>query len=310
MLWKRTSTVVLQVLWCGIGIGQGQTGPTPTQQDQGLAAVRRYAVNYAKSLPDYTCIRVIGQSVPWIMAPLAASSGFPDQIQESRGTGKTEIQEELTVAGQKEHYKVLKIDDDLPLSREERLADLVANAIFVAEFSSVLDLIFERDAGTSFQRLRSEKLRGRPVVVFSYDVPASHGARVHDRALGRDVVIGFKGRVFADAATNAVLRIETHSGEFPHNSEFKGIDLTLDYKAAKIDGREYIFPYRFDVQWHRQNQTTLANAHPLLEESRVRAEYKDYRSFSAQSAVIYSGADSPPQSEVRSTITFGGIDTK
>jgi hypothetical protein len=313
MLWKGTSAVVLQALSCCIGSVYGQTGrraqQDQAQQDQALVAVRQYAVNYARSLPDYICTRVTSQSIPWVMAPLATSSGIPEESKESRGTGKTEIQEELSATGGKEHYKVLKIDDDVPFSREARLADLKADAISVSEFGSVLDRIFEPDAGTTFHFLHSEKLRGRLVVVFSYDVPDSHGARVRDRAAGDDVVIGFKGRVFADAATNAVLRIETHSGEFPHNSEFKRIDLTLDYKTAKIGGREYVLPYGFDVQWHRQ-KATLTSGHPRPEESRVRAEFKDYRGFSAQSAVTGGGADSLPPSEVRSTITFGGVVAK
>jgi hypothetical protein len=178
----------------------------------------------------------------------------------------------------------------------------------VAEFGAVLDLIFAPEAGTSFQRARSDKIRGRPVIVLSFDVPGSHGARVYDQALGREIVVGFKGRVYADAATKQVLRIETHTtSEFPRNSEFKSIDLALDYKITMISGREYVLPYRFDAKWHRQNQSALANERPLPQESSVQAEFKDYRGFSAQSAIIYGEADSPLLEQIHSTITFGGI---
>ncbi len=160
------------------------------------------------------------------------------------------------------------------------------------------------DDGASIQWVRSEKFRGRPVNVFSFEVPRAHGETVYDHGLGRETVAGYTGRIYADAESNAVLRVETHSNDFPSDSEFIWIDLTLDYKAAKIGGREFVLPSRFELQWHRHLPNAMRKTGRLAEDSSVQAEYKNYRGYSAQSSVSYSESD-----DVHSTITFGAIAT-
>jgi hypothetical protein len=291
----RRAAIAFLVCW--IANVQGQKAPATAAQDQALAEIRQYSIGYAKGLPDYTCTRVIEKKTPWVTLPYSPSSGATGPTPGNTGSATTVIEEELVVIGRKENYRVLKIDDDFaPQARAAQLADLAANTISAAEFGSVLDLIFEPESGTSFEWGRPEKLRGRPVIVVSFDVPGSHGEHVYDHAVGREIVVGFKGRVYADAVSKAVLRVETHSSDFPGNSEFKRIDLTLDYKMVAIGAHEYVLPYGFDVRWQRQNQ-----------ESSVRAGYKDYHGLSAQSLVTYTGANSPAKDEIHSTITFGGV---
>ena len=120
-----------------------------------------------------------------------------------------------------------------------------------------------------------------------------------------EITVAYKGRLYADAESNAVLRVETSSSDFPSDSEFIGIDLALDYKPAKIGGREIVLPYRFNLQWHRHlpNARTKVGAR-APEESSVETEYKNYRAFSAQSGVTF-----PPSDDIHSTITFGEIAT-
>ncbi len=188
-----------------------------------------------------------------------------------------------------------------------KVVDEAFGTISVGEFSSVLGRIFAADTGASFGWARSTKLRGRPVLVLSFEVQGAHGAGVFDSVEQRELVEGYKGLIYADAASKAVLRVETHiSDVLPE--KFGGVDLTLDYTAVKIGEREFVLPYRFDLEWpHRHILIdSRGSRSPILREGpglSVMAEYQNYRVYSAQSGLAFGGADS--QNDVHSAIRFG-----
>jgi hypothetical protein len=195
--------------------------------------------------------------------------------------------------------------NDFPLN--VRVVDEDFGTISVGEFSAVLGRIFAPDTRTSFGWAGSSKLRGRPVLAFSFEVPAAHGARVLDNGDRREPVEGYKGLVYADVESKAVLRVETHLSDFSPGSQFRGIDLTLDYKAVKIGEREFVLPYRFDLERH-QAISISGGARPVIRDGpglSVTAEYQDYRGYTAQSGVAFGEPDS--QNDVHSAIIFGEI---
>lgn len=147
------------------------------------------------------------------------------------------------------------------------------------------------------------------MLVFSFEVSQAHGARVLDSVERREVVEGYQGLIYADAASKAVVRVQTHIADVLPE-KFRGVDLTLDYKAVKIGEREFILPYRFDLEWPHKHVLidSPGSRSPILREGpglSITAEYQDYRVYSAQSGVTYGGPDS--QTDIHSAITFGGI---
>jgi hypothetical protein len=299
---RALAIAVLVAFSCSTAL-HGQTALSPDGQDKALAAVREYALNYAGSLPDYTCIRVTQQKSSLVIMKFALNPEFPGQHPDSTSSLTVDLKEELTVAGKQESYKVLTTETNFP--RAVKPADEAFGTISVGEFNAVPGRVFAPETGASFRWARSGKLRGRPVLVFSFEVPAGHGARVHDNVRGRDLLEGYQGLIYADAESKAVLRVETHMSDFSSESEFRGIDLTLDYKAVKIGEREFALPYRFDLEWHRHKPGTLAKGRTLPQESSVTAEYQNYRVYTARSTVAFGPADS--QNDVHSAITFGEI---
>lgn len=295
---------VLLVLSSGLAVVNGQKALSPSEQDKALAAIGEYALNYAKGLPDYSCTRVTQQKSSAVIVVYTENPELFGQHPQDGSSWTVNIKEDLTIFGKRETYKLLKVDNNFP-PRFKPPPDEAFGTISAGEFGSVLNRIFEPETGAGFQWVRSGKLRDRPVIVFSIEVPRSHGAHVRESVVKRDVVVGYKGLVYADAESKAVLRIETHSSDFPGDSEFRSIDLALDYKAAMIAGHEFVLPYRFDLEWHRHVPGTLAKARRLPQESSVEAEYKNYRKFSAQSAVDFGGPDS--QGDIHSAIMFGDV---
>jgi hypothetical protein len=284
--WKHDLAVAALVAFSsGITVLYGQATPSADEQDKALAGIQEYALKYARSLPDYTCI----------------------QVTKLKGSAVIALKEELTVARNRENYKILKTENGFPLG--VRVVDDDFGTISVGEFSAVLARIFAPDTGASFGWAGSSKLRGRPVLVFSFEVPEAHGARVLDSIERRELVEGYKGLIYADAESKAVLRVETHMSDFSAESRFRGIDLTLDYKAVKIGESEFVLPYRFELERHQAILSSIpGEARTALREApalNVTAEYQSYRVYAAQSGVAFGEADS--QNDVHSAIIFGEI---
>jgi hypothetical protein len=64
----------------------------------------------------------------------------------------------------------------------------------------------------------------------------------------------------------------------PHDSAYQALDLTLDYKAAQVAGREFILPSHFVLNY-RTNEAEVASS----------ADYTNYRRFSADATVKFEG---------------------
>ena len=121
-----------------------------------------------------------------------------------------DIEEQLSVVGQRESRRVLKTTNNFPPSAKGPPPDEVFGTISVREFASALDRIFESETAADFHWVRSGKLRGLPAPVFSFDVPRAHGAHVRDNVAQQDVAVAYNGLIYADAESKAVARVEVH----------------------------------------------------------------------------------------------------
>jgi hypothetical protein len=142
------------------------------------------------------------------------------------------------------------------------------------EFGNLLDVIFEQATGADIRWDRLAVLNRRPVYVFAFRVPQASGYVLKEAK--RTMQVPFQGFVYADYETKAVVRIEMKCTDIPRDSEYTYAGLTLDYKPAKMAGRESILP-----------------AHYLLNFQMVRgfaaneAEYTGYRRFTADTTIQF-----------------------
>jgi hypothetical protein len=88
----------------------------------------------------------------------------------------------------------------------------------------------------------------------------------------RTIRVPYKGLVYADPQTGAVVRIEMEC-EIPDDSECKRLELAVDYKAAEVAGREFILPFHFHMR-SRQAPNAFVIAETVNE-----ADYNGYRRF-------------------------------
>lgn len=254
--------------------------PDLAEPSRVLAIIRDYALNYTARLPDFICTQVVERTY----YPVAAFRGHP--LHDA-------IEEQITFAGRKETYTVTKINGE-PVTHvgHDQLGGIVSSG----EFGTLLANTFDPNAGADFHWERAATQKGRRVYIYSFRVPQAKGYGLVDSV--HTALAAYKGLLFADPQTGAVLRIEMHC-EIPKDSEFKLLELTMEFKPTEVAGREVVLPSHYHLHSikERPAQTVskgLVARGGVLSETINEAGYKDYRRFDADSSITF-GAETTPK---------------
>jgi hypothetical protein len=249
---RRTAIFCTLLLITGCAFGQ-----TDSERTAAIEAVREYALTYTKGLPTYTCKQTTRQT----MRP-------PGLLVRS-----TDIEEQLSFVDHKEIRRLIRINGHqvLPQDARDRLMGMSQG-----EFGNLLDVIFEPATGADLRWERTATLDRRKVDVIAFRVPQSSGYVLTEPK--RTIQVPFEGFVYADAQTRAVLRIQFKCVMIPSDSAYQALDLTLDYKAVQVAGREFILPSHFVLNY-RTNEAEVASS----------ADYTNYRRFSADATIQFDG---------------------
>jgi len=242
------------------------------QEPKTIEAVRKYALNYVQSLPDYTCTQVTKRV--YSRRGLLSSGGGPGNLNDT-------IEEELSFIGGKEHYKVTKVNGFAPAVATSH--EQLGGAVSEGEFGSLLKHIFDPETGTTFRAAPREKIQGRAMNVIAFSVPQSKGYSVHDGEGNRDLLLAYEGSVWADAETNAVTKITMKCIDIPRETRLTTVELTLEYKATQLSDQKFILPSRVELLW--RNSGTIGAPQ---EEGTNEVEFKSYRRFTAESNIDFS----------------------
>lgn len=247
----RTTICCAAILLAGSGLGQTSAPPDPAAA---LKAVREHALSYTKRLPNYTCSQITKET---ILPPGSENL----------------IEEQLSFTGDREIRKVTRINGR-KASPEGR--DQLMGTPSRGEFGNLLETIFDPQSGTDIRFDRMATRNGRRVYVFAFTVPRSSGYFLTEAK--RRIRVPYKGVVYADAETNAVLRIEMRCVNIPTGSEYVGAGVTLDYKPASIAGQTFILPAH-SMTVYQMTRGMETND----------SDYKAYRKFSADETVTFEG---------------------
>jgi hypothetical protein len=228
---------------------------------QTLEAIRDYALHYSDNLPNYTAT----QSIQRKHTPLGRAAQMmlsqTEQIEEQIGYNDHRESHKIT------RYNGRKIGDESPVRSQ--------GAFSTGEFGGILDTLFQEESRATFTLQRTAKHNGRRVSVYQFHVPAEPaGYGIIEP--GRRIQVAFEGTLLADSESNAVLRIQFHCVDFPANTPYKGLELTLDYAPAKISGRDYILPARYAITTRRDDGVTT-----------MEGKFRDYQKFGVESSIIF-----------------------
>jgi hypothetical protein len=250
---KAAMTIACFGIVAGAALAQ-----TAAEQAAALQAIREYALNYTKNLPNYTCTQTTRQNID----------------RETFGRtqfGTDVVEEQLTFVNNREIRKVARINGRpaLPDGPEQQMGTSSRG-----EFGNLLDVIFEPATGADIRWDRLATLNRRRVYVFAFRVPQSKGYALTESK--RTIRVPFEGFVYADYETKAVVRIEMKCTDIPRDSEYRDADLTLDYKPAKVAGQEFILPSHFLLHYQMVRGLMTNDA-----------EFTAYRRFSADATVQF-----------------------
>jgi len=239
--------------------------PDSTEQANVLEAMRQYALNYTKNLPNYMCVQTTHRKIsPTVRGYLP----YGDVIQE-----------QLTFFDRKESYKVEMINNQ---SVSNKSHDQLGGVVSSGEFGTMLYHIFDPETGTDFAWDHWATLRGRRMYVFAFSVPKSAGYSMYHEESKREYTSAYKGLVYADKETKEVMRIKMECIGIPADFPVREVSLTLDYQPTKIGDQEYTLPFHFDL--HSREDKAISDN---------EAQYKLYRKFGSESTITFTDEPTP-----------------
>lgn len=234
--------------------------PSSQQIDNMIAAARKRALEYSKTLPNFLCIEVTNRSVDasgngrWKHRDsLAELLGYHDN-RESRTT--------LEVNGKRSTLKRADLDSNWPLS--------------VGEFGAMLNLVFQPSSKTEFQWKEAAALGdgSGTVQVLNYRVDGKNATIVLTEG-NADAAVGFHGLVYLDLSTGGVRRITLEADNIPHSFAVHAASMTVDYDFVGISGRDYLLPVRSSVR--------LEKGHHKIELNEIT--FRNYRRFASRTKI-------------------------
>ncbi|HUA86299.1 MAG TPA: hypothetical protein VMB85_20725 [Bryobacteraceae bacterium] len=239
--------------------------PSAEEQQNVLAAMRDYALNYTKNLPNYMCVQTTHRKIdPTIRGYLPY--------------GDT-IQEQLTFFDKKESYKVEMVNGTAVANMtHEKLGGVVSSG----EFGTMMYHIFDPQTGADFSWDHWATLRGKRMYVFAFSVPQSEGYSMYHEESRRSYTSAYKGLVYADTETKAIMRIKMDCVGIPADYPIHAVGLTLDYEPTRIGDEVYTLPFHFEL--HSRESKAI---------SQNDAQFKLYRKFGSESTITFSDDPTP-----------------
>jgi hypothetical protein len=251
--------------------------PPPDSEEQAaiISQARDYALNYSKQLPDFICTQVTRRYA----APRPGTKyGGPAGSSPSWQALDT-LTIKLSYFEQKEDYKLILVNNTITKQDYRTLG----GATSTGDFGSMMKDIFEPGTEARFEWDHWGTLRGRRVMAFAYHVAQSRSQWHITYERSMDIVPAYRGLVYVDQKTHDIMRVTLAAEDLPATFPVKMAETILDYDFQNISGHTFLLPLK---------ATTTMGADDYM--TRNDAEFRIYRKYSAESAISFDSAETPP----------------
>jgi hypothetical protein len=254
--------------------------PLSPDPDKILEAIRASALQYTQKLPDFMCTQITHRQVSSLGNSASNLTGVSGRgvpavgilgMAGSAPNLSDVIEERLTFIDQKENYTVIAVNGHKIAGIDHMQFQGVISA---GAFGTDLHNIFDPRSGTVFAWERPGALHGHRVYIYSFHVPAQHGAVLVDRNSSNQVLAPYAGRVLVDAATLGVLRIE-YRIDPPFASSIRDSAISIEYQPIDIAGRSYVLPFRSKVSMQDRFRLYVNTI-----------DFRSYHKFAVESTVL------------------------
>lgn len=243
--------------------------PDAAEQQRVLNAVREYAANYTRQLPDFICTQVTRR--------YADPTGLEFWQRQDVITAR------LSYFEQKEEYKTILVNGVMT----ERPMHDIGGATSTGEFGSMMKEIFDPQTQAQFHWERWATLRGKRAHVFSYRVAQARSKWSIDWQRRMQVTPAYRGLVYVDRDSLMVMRITLEAADLPPSFPVQQASTILDYDFATIADREYMLPLKAVVRM-REGKFLVKN----------EVEFRMYRKFAAEATITFETPEPLPEEKL------------
>jgi hypothetical protein len=243
-------------------------GPPPSKEEQKriIEAVREYALNYSRSLPDFLCLQLTNRSVNHNYKP--GDTGW---------TPQDRLLEKLSFVDHQEKYELLSRNDTAMVGKTW---EAVGGSLSRGEWASLLQAVFEPSTDTYFTWSRWANLRGKRYHVYHYQVDQEHSRETLD-ADGKKVTPAFHGDIYVPYDSSVVWWI-TVEPEPPADFPMQDVKETLKYNYVEISGQQFLLPLTSEVV---MREGRIGNRNEI--------EFRRYQKYSADAVIKFDDIDDP-----------------
>lgn len=232
----------------------------PAQQeiDRWLAAARAHALDYSDTLPNFYCVETINRSV------------------DLQGRGDWRHQDSIVELVQYrdriEHRTPVEINGEQTHTAHENLPGVRS----LGEFGGVLRAVLSPAVAASFAWRETDTLDAEPLQVFTYAVPREHSSFSLNGANNRQLVVGYHGLVYLDAATGGVRRVTMEADGLPEDFSISAATISVDYSYVTINAHDYLMPARGSMSLRNGKHRAMLN----------EFDFRDYRRFGSHIRIL------------------------
>jgi hypothetical protein len=207
---------------------QNERAPDANAQASMLARITEHSLHSQDQLPDFICTQLTTRS--------------EDRSGKGNRWKKLDTLEvEFSFVGRQPRWKLLRVNE----KPTRRSYDDLQNGFLsdsILQFFSLPDSIFGEQARTQFAWNRWDQIDGRRMEVFSLRVQARYSQLAFSNNYGSRVV-GFHGLMYADPATQTVMRLELQL-DLPSDFPARECSLDVDYGPVTIGEHEFLLPVK------------------------------------------------------------------
>ena len=253
---------------------QGQLSP---EQSRIIETARTAALDYTRQLPDFICTQITHRAIVKTPENSFSGTGVSGRgpiaaMANSMGFSSDTIEEQLTYVGGKESYEVLTLNGRKAVNKDHMSLAGVTSA---GEFGSLLSEVFDPASHTTFSWARAEKLHGRSVNVFRFNVPKEAGTSILYQDTDKEIQVSYSGEVFIDPETMQVVEISSKF-DLPPTFPIRVAERKVEYAPQQIAGKSYSLPAR-----------SLVHMEDGIHSYDNRIDFKDYHRFSSESTLHF-----------------------
>ncbi len=254
---------LVPVCLCALCAGAATTDPKPDLLT--LARIKTVMTETLARQPNYTCIQQVERS--------------RRRLPKRRFQLHDVLRLEVALVDGKEMFA-------WPGSRrfeQTDLTEMIADgAIGTGDFALHARAVFHSSAPV-FKYAGQSEMRGRQVERFDFSVTRLNSG-YHIKSPGHEAVVGYHGSLWADVASQELVRLEVNADNIPEELGISAARDVMDYDRMKIGASEFLLPSASEL-----TMTDLAG-----NESRNRTQFKACRQYTGESIVTF---DAPPPDE-------------